>query len=185
MVRLGMAAVLLLCAGCSSTQTENDAQLHAECVATARRILGENAQLLRFGHLAKGTSMDGIAVITIPDYPNEEGGFIISRLIVLRHEGTAWNVVFDAGERILNPAGYVGPAPDDDADYIGYRLMLVDQGPDGKGGITLWLWRLDSSDEDESQGLEIGMNRSTGRYQEFDYQVTQAFVAESKLRAAP
>ena len=176
-------AVLL--AGCSRPSIEDDARLHAECVATARKILGERAELLRFGHLAKGASMDGVAVVTIPDYPNDEGGFIVSRLIALRHEGSNWNVVFDAGERILNPSGYVGPAPDDDADYIGYRLMLVDQGPDGKSGITLWLWRLDSSDEDESQGLEVGLNRSTGRYQEFDYEVTQAFVAESKLRAAP
>ena len=184
MVSLRPVWPVLLCVACS-TGSVNDAQLHAECAATARKILGERAELLRFGHFARGASMDGIAITTIPDYPNDEGGFIISRLIVLRHEGPAWNVVFDAGERILNTNGYVGPALDDDTDYIGYRLMVLDQAPDGKPGITLWLWRLGDTGEDESQGIEIGLNRGTGRYQQFDYEVTQTYVAESKLRAAP
>lgn len=178
-------ACILLSSGCSKRPSEEDgdARVHDDCLATVRNVLGKDVQLLRYGHFAAGAPLDAVAASNVPDILPDDDGAIVSRLIVVRREQGKWNVVLDAAERILNPEGLViAPDIDDALSFTSYRLVLLDKAPDGGGGLTIWLWRRGDAEDDESSGIELGLNRRTGRYQNFDYQVTQAYTSEVRTR---
>jgi hypothetical protein len=141
-------------------------------------LIGPTAELLRFGSFSKDAPLDCVAVNPLPGKASQGKSIRISRLIVLRHEESAWSLALDAAKEISNPKGYVGlDYIDDGYRFEGYEVDVTVRGSDEKPRFTLWFSFL-AQGQTEGIPTEIGWNRANGRYQEFDYGNTQKFKAE-------
>jgi hypothetical protein len=140
---------------------------------------------IRSGRLSGGAPEECVAVVVAKGFASLREGTAVLRLVILRDDRGRWPVVFEAGRQLRNSDGYVGLDYIDDAfDFRGYRLKLGDKGCDGAARFTLVFWYLTSEGADDGLSIEVGWNRATGRYQEFDC-FSEAPVFKTELKNPP
>jgi hypothetical protein len=177
---LALALTILAACCCSgpATRAEDAApgavhEAHGEdphppqgCLDAARRLLGLQAEIIRYGRLNGPEAPE--AVVKLGNLATTKEGIPISRLVVLRFEAPIWKPVLDVSKQITNAAGYIGiDYIDDSYVFHGYRLVLKNQRPDGKPGITMDLSYLNGGGGVEGIPVEVAWNDKVGRYQEF------------------
>ncbi|MEW5980348.1 MAG: hypothetical protein AB1898_31560 [Acidobacteriota bacterium] len=136
----------------------------------ARRLLGPKAEILRYGDISKNGKIEALAIAKLTADPGSGKDILISRAIILRREGSEWNVVLDAAEQIKNKEGYIGlDYIDESSGFYGYRLTLNDRRGDEQPAFTIYLTDLGPDGEPQGTAIEINWNPDVGRYQEFSY----------------
>jgi hypothetical protein len=143
--------------------------LHEECLEAARKILGEHAEIVKYGTFNEGSTQEAVVVLR-KEHGQIKGqvGLAVSKLVILRHEATGWKVALTVSKQIQNGAGYVGiDYIDDSAPYYGYQVRFSDQRDDGKKAFTLNLSYLSRNGSTEGIPLEISWDNTVGRYREF------------------
>ena len=174
-------ACLFFCSGCSkkivpqstsnSFGAEDGAQqrLQQECRDAARNLLGNGAEIVKYGSFNNPNVQEAVAVVHTEHSPHRGGELDVSRLIILRHERTGWRVALTAGKEVNNEAGFIGiDYIDDSMSFWGYRVLFLDQRDDGKKAFALSLGYLSKDGNTEGIPLEISWDESVGRYREFD-----------------
>jgi hypothetical protein len=156
--------------------------LRASLVAKAQGLIGSKAELIRFGHLSVGAPLEGVAILRLGQ-TSKHLEVPVSRLIILRLNGSDWTTVFDAGREMTNPAGYVGlDYIDDDFKFEGYDVALNEKGSDAEDRFTLYFTLLGP---DPGWPTEVGWNKATGRYQEMSDDARDKVLFTPELKDPP
>ncbi|MGC2173320.1 MAG: hypothetical protein WA555_10570 [Candidatus Sulfotelmatobacter sp.] len=176
---LTVLACLIVCGGSSkktiaqssSSEVASDAdyRLHQECLETARKILGEHAEIVKYGAFNDPSVQEAVAVVR-KEHGQVKGkvGLAVSKLVILRHEAKGWKVALTVSKQIQNGAGFVGiDYIDDSAPYYGYQVLFSEQRADGKRAFMLSLSYLANNGNTEGIPLEISWDNAVGRYREF------------------
>lgn len=147
---------------------ENE-NLRFNCLKTARKILGPTAELLKYGDLNKNGAVEALAAVRLRGRNTSIDGTLISRALILRHEGSSWAVVLDISNHVTNSQGFVGIEFIDDSPFYGYALSVADARNNGTKAFTIYLVYLNKVRESEGAPMEISWNVKVGRYQEYAY----------------
>src|SRR5262245_40074616 len=83
--RLFIFAVLLACTAYGQDHSTRDS-----CASAARRLLGANAEVVKYGSLG-GAGVDCVAVVTIRPVKNNR--LLVADLAIFRSAGSGWKVI--------------------------------------------------------------------------------------------
>jgi hypothetical protein len=135
------------------------------CVDAAKKVLGNKAEVVRFGHLSGTDALEAVAIVNSNRFVANNDGMAVSRLAILRLEDGGWKSILDAYKNVTNAEGYVGIDYVDDSTINGYRVSFSDE---GKSSFTVDIGYLASNGESEGLPMEISWNPAIGRYQEVE-----------------
>lgn len=143
------------------------------CLEAAKEALGPTASVLRCGHLTGGEALEVAAGTKLTQFKEtKDGGIAVSKLVVLRRNGSQWFTEFTADKNWMrNNVGYIGLEFIDDSFRIfGYRVFFLDRRFDDAAGFTIRLeYMIPNGETDEGIPTEISWNPSVKRFQEFAY----------------
>ncbi len=174
---------LLLCSECTRNvlgqtsvpgrKSSDSTQLRVrqECDFEAKRVLGENAEVLRCSALNDTNVQEVVAVLKRAKVPADRyGGLAVWKLVILRHERSGWQKALMASDKnVTNGVGSVGIENiDDSSPFWGFRVNLLDERDDGKKAFELAIGFLNKDGSTEGLSFGISFNKAVGRYQEFD-----------------
>jgi hypothetical protein len=127
--------------------------------------------VLKCGHFAEGNALEVVAGVKLAQLNEMRDRVSVSKLGVLRLNGTMWQVEFIADEnRMRNNIGYVGlEFIDDSFPIYGYRVSISNHRSDGVTDFTIWLDYLSKDGITKGSPTEISWNSSLRRFQEFAY----------------
>lgn len=150
------------------------------CASAAKRLLGPNAELVKYGQFAGANGMDGIAVVKIRRTNDDR--LLVTDLAILHWAGGGWKAVLRASKSITNDAGYIGiDYIDDEFRFYGYEAQFAGRRSDGKPGFALMLSYLTRTLNRDGIPIEIAWNPTTGRFQELSInEEPEGFKAELK-----
>jgi hypothetical protein len=138
------------------------------CVTAAREKLGPDAAVLRCGHLSDSGALETLAVVKLASIAGQGNCVAVSRLAVLRHDGTEWKAELEADQQIKNPEGYIGLSYIDDSYKVrGYCLTVTDRRTGSREPFSIALGYITKNGRFEGVPVYIGWNSKVGRYQEF------------------
>lgn len=171
---VGMAACHCACSpsrvtNAPKTSVQQKAEtVPPECIAAAKKLLGPEAEVVKYGHLNSAEALEAVVVVRIAGARGDKSdGIPVSRLAILRHEPSGWQSVLNASRYITNEAGYIGiEFIDDSYPFRGYRVAFYGERSDGKQAFVLCLGHIG---DPGSVPIEISWNPQVGRYQEFAF----------------
>lgn len=160
------AAVSLLAAACTETPApaKPEAVTPAAYQAAAQSVLGDDADVVLYGDLARDGHIQLLIVNRLPKTPKGVvPGLLVSRAAILQQEGSGdWREVLLADEHLKNPKGFLGGTPL--ASVGAWRL----QDERGEKGLEMYFTPLGQSPEDRPPTIEVRWNPAARRYQSLD-----------------
>jgi hypothetical protein len=152
-------------------QVQSSSDSAQSCLKAAKELLGPTASVLKCGHLAESNALEVVAGAKLAQFKETRDSVLVSKLAVLRLNGSAWNAELTADKNWMrNNIGYVGlEFVDDSFQIYGYRVSFSDHRSDDVTDFTIWLQYLNGDGTAEGISTEISWNPSVGRFQEFAY----------------
>jgi hypothetical protein len=170
-IRILAITLLLVCLFSYSHFAKNGNSVNLiseDCFDAARKILGAEAQVAKYGNLLKKKSIEVVAYTKLNTSKTGSKGISASRLVVLQKTNTHWDIILDASKQIKNQSGFIGiEYIDDSQDYPGYLVSFFDKRSDGVSGFSIQLSYLRRDGEVEGIPIEISWNPAVDRFQEF------------------
>jgi hypothetical protein len=151
----------------------------ADCVAAAKNVLGQDAEVLKCGYLNQRDVLESVSIVRKP-LKHKVRDDLASRLVILRRVNSSWVTALDASQGTRNDAGYIATDfLDDDAVVWAYRVKLYRTLPDGQRKFTLEVTPVHDARDGWAVGTEISWDRRVSRYREFSVD-GGTFQAENK-----
>jgi hypothetical protein len=130
----------------------------------AQHLLGSDAQVLRFGDLARNGKRQLLAANVVPKTPqNNVPGTVVTRAIVAQDDDGKWTELLRVDEHLKNQKGYLGLTPLD--SITGWRLQY-EQNPEK--GLQLYFTPLKVNGDTHVLTIGVRWNPATNRYQSLD-----------------
>ncbi len=127
--------------------------------------LGSGAQVIRFGHLSDPDSVEAIGAVPAPGMRESSDGIPISRLAMLRQNGTEWTTVLLADNTIRNDSGLIANTFQGGTPL--YRVNLFRRRfEDGRERFVIQLIPIKKTGERVGSPVNVSWNPSVGRYQQ-------------------
>ena len=165
--------VLALCAGCSSeppakapetVQKPAEPAVPAELQSAANAVLGEDAEVLAFGDLAKTGNQQVLVINRIKKTPeNTVPGTLLTRATILSLQDGKWMELLHVDEHLKNTNGFLAATPV--APVTGWRLQY-EQNP--VKGLQLYFTPLQQPAGGTLQTIGVRWNPKVKRYQSLD-----------------
>lgn len=170
-----LGLVAMLCASCSSnpqpaaetsqaTATPAAPPVPDDIQTAANNVLGSDAEVLKFGDLAKTDRTQALVVNRLKTTP--EGavpGTLVSRVSIIEKQDGKWKEIFRCDEHLKNNNGFLGGTPL--AGVPSWRLQ-VEQHEDK--GLVLYFTPLQKPTGGYVQTLCVRWNPQVKRYQSLD-----------------
>jgi hypothetical protein len=190
---VAFAVAGFLCASCgdsspSPANSKSDATSSAETQpappadyqSAAENVLGDEAEILAFGDLAKTGNPQVLAVNKLTGTPPASvPGTLITRLAVIEMSNGKWKELLRCDEHLKNTRGYLGGTPL--AAVPAWRLQY---NQDAEKGLVMYFTPLTQPAGGYIQTIGVEWNRKTGRYQSLDRSFEQ-FVGETEQLETP
>jgi hypothetical protein len=145
-----------------------------EILAAAKSLMGNEAQVLAFGDLARTGKRQFLAANVVPKTPtNNIPGTIVTRAAVVEESGGKWSEVLICDGHLKNLKGYLGLTPI--AAVNGWRLQFEQ---DPRKGLTLYFTPLQGNTAQHVLPIGVQWNPETRRYQSLD-STFQNYLIES------
>jgi len=167
-----MAASVLL-AGCSSEGPKTVAQAESkpavpafppEVKDAAQALLGSEAEVLLYGHLAKTNKQQMLAANVLPNTPKSVvAGTVVTRAVLAENQDGKWVEVFRADEYLKNPKGFLGLTPLQ--AVTGWKLQHEQN---AEKGLTLYLTPIKAGSNEKTLPIAVQWNPAVKRYQSLD-----------------
>lgn len=132
--------------------------------ALIARTLGNGAEILRYGHLSTPDSLEVIGAVPVAEIPNSPEGFAVSRLVLLRQDGTQWNDALSVDKGIRNNDGNITRPRETSARY---RVAFFEHHfDDGRQRWILQFTPTNAEGESTGRPVHVSWNEILGRYQQ-------------------
>ncbi|MDP9147544.1 MAG: hypothetical protein M3N22_07770, partial [Acidobacteriota bacterium] len=132
--------------------------------ASAKELLGSDAQVLLVGDLAKNGKRQFLAANVVPKTPtNNMPGTVITRAIIAQDDTGKWTELFRCDEHLKNAKGYLGLTPLDSIN--GWRLQYEQN---AEKGLQLYFTPLKVLGNTHVLPIGVRWNPATNRYQSLD-----------------
>ncbi|HTV59024.1 MAG TPA: hypothetical protein VMJ93_09125 [Verrucomicrobiae bacterium] len=189
---LALALLALFSVSCGGSSAPTDAKpgpsaaapaqpaIPADVQTAAESVLGNEAEVLAFGDLARTGSDQFLAVNRLKAAP--EGavpGTLITRLAVVEKDGGKWKEVLRCDEHLKNTHGYLGGTPL--AEVPAWRLQYEQ---DAQKGLMLYFTPLAKPAGGYIQTIGVRWNPKVNRYESLDRNY-EAFLGETQQLATP
>jgi hypothetical protein len=165
--------VLALSAGCSSEPPAKPAEtaqqppepaIPPEIQSAARAVLGEDAEVLVFGDLAKTGAQQVLVINRIKKTPpNTVPGILIMRAALLNQQDGKWSELLHVDEHLKNTNGFLAATPV--SPVTGWRLQFEQ---DTQKGLLLYFTPLQQPAGGTQQTIGVRWNPMVKRYQSLD-----------------
>jgi hypothetical protein len=175
--------VLALGAGCSSEPPPKPAEtaqkppepaVPPEIQSAAKAVLGEDAEVLVFGDLAKTGSQQILVVNRMKKTPeNTVPGILITRAAILSQQDGKWSELLHVDEHLKNTNGYLAATPV--SPVTGWRLQHEQN---AEKGLQLYFTPLQQPAGGTLQTIGVRWNPQVRRYQSLD-RTYEHFLGES------
>lgn len=166
-------------AGAASSADEQPAA-PADYQSAAENVLGDEAEILVFGDLAKTGNQQVLAVNKLKGTPPVAvPGTLITRLAVIEKSGGKWKELLRCDEHLKNTKGYLGGTPL--AAVPAWRFQYKQ---DAEKGLVMYFTPLTQPAGGYIQTIGVEWNTKTGRYQSLDRSFEQ-FVGETQQLETP
>jgi hypothetical protein len=143
----------------------------AEVRALVTRTLGDGAQVLRYGHLSAPDTIEAIGAVTETEIPESPDGIAVSRLALLRRQGTQWVTALSVDKFIRNDAGTIAASSGNVTSSVLYRVAFFQHRfDDGRQRWVLQLTPINRAGERIGRPVHVSWNELVGRYQEISLQ---------------
>lgn len=188
-----VAVVGALCASCSNSPAPaTDAKPGASSPAdpqpapptedqtAAENVLGDEAEILAFGDLAKNGNQQVLAVNKLKGTPPAAvPGTLITRLAVVENSQGKWKELLRCDEHLKNTKGYLGGTP-----LAGVPAWRFQYKQDPEKGLLMYFTPLTQPAGGYIQTTGVEWNPKTGRYQSLDRNFEQ-FLGETQQLETP
>lgn len=175
--------VLALGAGCTSeppakppetAQQPAEPAVPAEIQSAAAAVLGEDAEVLAFGDLAKTGNQQVLAINRIKKTPeNTVPGILLTRGTILSQQEGPWTELLRVDEHLKNTNGYLAATPV--APVTGWRLQYERH---AEKGLQLYFTPLQQPAGGTLQTIGVRWNANVKRYQSLD-RTYERFLGET------
>lgn len=165
--------VLALGAGCTSqppakppqtAQKPAEPAVPAETQSAAGAVLGEDAEVLAFGDLAKTANQQVLAINRIKKTPESTvPGILLTRATILSQQDGHWTELLRVDEHLKNTHGYLAATPV--APVTGWRLQYERH---AEKGLLLYFTPLQQPAGGTLQTIGVRWNAKVKRYQSLD-----------------
>ncbi len=179
----GVMCVLALCAGCASeppAKAPETAQKPAEPAvppdmqSAANAVLGEDAEVLAHGDLAKSGNQQVLVINRIKKAPaNTVPGILLTRASILSQQDGKWAELLHVDEHLKNTNGFLAATPV--APVTGWRLQYEQN---AERGLQLYFTPLQQPAGGTLQTIGVRWNPKVKRYQSLDRNY-QNFLGET------
>ena len=193
-LNLALAAIAVSCVSCggASAPASSDAKpsepaaaapkpaIPADMENAAETVLGDEAEVLAFGDLAKTGTDQVLAVNRLKATP--EGvvpGTLITRLAVIEKDNSKWKELLRCDEHLKNTNGYLGGTP-----LAGVPAWRLQYEQDAQKGLVLYFTPLAKPAGGYVQTIGVRWNAKVKRYESLDRNF-QEFLAESQQLEMP
>ncbi len=178
-----LMCVLILCAACASEPPAKapEAAQKAPALAVppemqnaASAVLGEDAEVLVFGDLAKSGDQQVLVINRIKKAPtNTVPGILLTRATILSLQNGKWSELLHVDEHLKNTNGFLAATPV--APVTGWR-MQYEQNADR--GLQLYFTPLQQPAGGTLQTIGVRWNPKVKRYQSLD-RTYELFLGET------
>ena len=175
--------VLALCAACSSEPPAKPAEkaqpaaepaIPPDIQSAARAVLGDEAEVLVFGDLAKAGSQQVLVINRIKKMPtNTVPGILVMRAAILSQQDGKWSELLHVDEHLKNTNGYLAATPV--SPVTGWRLQYEQN---AEKGLLLYFTPLQQPAGGTLQTIGVRWNPKVKRYQSLD-RTYEHFLGES------
>lgn len=170
---VGMASMLaIFAASCGESGPSNQKaeskpaapSYPPEVDKVAQRVLGNEAEVLTYGDLAKNGKQQALIINRVKIRPETmQPGLLVTRAVIVERNGDSWDEVFLCDEHLKNPKGFLGGQPT--AAVGGWRLQME---TDPKTGLAMYLTPLQTPRGGYIQTYEVKWNPKEKRYETLD-----------------
>lgn len=183
-----LLAMTLTLAGCDSRPTKT-ATLESkpatpavpeEFQDAASALLGNDAQVLLFGDLAKNGKQEILAANVLPNTPKSViAGTVVTRAVVAENQDGKWVELMRCDEYLKNAKGYLALTPL--LPVTGWKLQYEDS---LEKGMTLYFTPVKIGSTERTLPIAVKWNPATKRYQSMDMSY-QTFLGEAASLESP
>ncbi|HEU5400984.1 MAG TPA: hypothetical protein VFU86_06480 [Terriglobales bacterium] len=166
MFQIATSLILVLFATFGAAQSAAPAAVepHPEIRALLTRVLGDSAEILRYGHLSTPESLEAIGALPAAGIPNSPDGIAVSRLALLRQEGNQWTNALSVSNGIRNNDGAI-TAPSERSAL--YRVTFFKHHfDDGRQRWIIQFTPINQGGERTGRPIHVSWNEILGRYQQ-------------------
>lgn len=136
----------------------------AEVRAIITHALGNGAEIIRYGHLSTPDALEAIGAIPAPGIRNSPDGVAVSRLALLRQDGTQWIEALSVDKGIRNNDGAIS-APREIAPF--YRVTFFQHRfDDGRQRWIMQFTPINQAGERTGRPIHVSWNEMLDRYQQ-------------------
>jgi hypothetical protein len=133
--------------------------------------LGDGAQVLRYGHLSAPDTIEAIGAVTDTGIPESPDGIAVSRLVLMRQQGTQWVPALSVDKLIRNDAGTLAASSGSASSSALYRVAFFQHRfEDGRQRWVIQLTPINRAGERIGPPVHVSWNELVGRYQEISLQ---------------
>jgi hypothetical protein len=182
---LCMTCVLALGAGCSSeppAKPPDAAQqpavptVPAELQGAAAAVLGDDAEVLVYGDLAKTGNLQVLVINRVKKTPeNTVPGILLTRASLLSQQDGKWSELLHVDEHLKNGNGFLAATPV--APVTGWRLQYEQN---AERGLQLYFTPLQQPAGGTLQTIGVRWNPKVKRYQSLD-RTYEHFLGEAPM----
>jgi hypothetical protein len=149
----------------SERKSAVDAPPPTAALELATRVLGPESKVIRYGHLS-APDLDEV-IVGIPA-SGSDGATLISRLAILRQQGSNWSSDLTVDKVIRNSQGFLGATSLDQVHPSSfYKLSFFTRGfEDGKTRFVIELAPYTADGKSAGPSVYISWNPLVGRYQQ-------------------
>ena len=180
---LSMTCVLALGAGCSSdppaspseiAQKPAEPALPPELQSAASAVLGDDAEVIAFGDLAKTGNQQILVINRIKKTPpNIVPGILLMRAAILSQQDGKWSELLHVDEHLKNTNGFLAATPV--SPVTGWRLQFEQS---AEKGLQLYFTPLQQPAGGTLQTIGVRWNPKVKRYQSLD-RTYERFLGEA------
>ena len=179
---LCITCVLALGAGCSSEPPAKPPEaaqkpvVPAELQGAAAAVLGDDAEVLAYGDLAKTGNQQVLAINRVKKTPeNTVPGILLTRASILSQQDGKWSELLHVDEHLKNGNGFLAATPV--APVTGWRLQFEQH---AEKGLQLYFTPLQQPAGGTLQTIGVRWNPKVKRYQSLD-RTYEHFLGEALM----
>jgi len=136
----------------------------AEVRALIASVLGNGAEILRYGHLSTPDSQEAIGVVPAAGIATSNDGVAVSRLALLRLEGNQWANALSVSNGIRNNNGAITSRSERSPLYrVTFFQHRFD---DGRQRWIMQFTPIDQTGKTTGRPIHVSWNEMLGRYQQ-------------------
>jgi hypothetical protein len=171
LARLALSLLLPLLSMAQFRPMDDHAPEDAATTEAAVRAIGSGAIVVRSGHLSSPDQNEAIAVVD-GGSTSFETKRTVSRLVVLRQNGSNWTAALTVDKVIRNPQGFLGVTSLDqlrrsDIYKVNFFKRTFD---DGKDRFVIQLTPTNADGKAAAPSVYVSWNPLVGRYQQISLQ---------------